>query len=267
MINNKKYKKNCCFCFKPVSYSKGEKSPTCPHCGKLDYIKPPTEYRLFELQHQYFELRKSDNIDTQKIILGDMYVLLQNYAKGKIKKIIKNQVHYDDDKLDEKATEVAELLIEYYLTKPSFKIESSFGGYIGWQIKSVLYNPKDRFRDSIQSLNEIVTDNGKERIELQSFSPIIENSMNYNYIQRLHKSDDLIQGIQKIITHINCEIKDQYNSYMAMAVLIGIYISICKKSDNYKYSFYDKFGGIELRDLVDKSMMLILKFLRDHSQA
>jgi hypothetical protein len=256
-MGKKLYERVCRHCGAINTFYHGEKLEFCSSCGENDYIKPETETKLFLLQKQWTETR-------DKKILGDMYVILTKYVQSKIKKILNGKVIYDDDKLEEKATDAVNMLIEYYLTKEDFYIQTSFMGYVQHQIRSTLYNKSTRFADNVESLNYVIGDNNRELIDTIVIEPLYENSLNNAFMIQETDEDDLINGVLNILEGINTRIRTNHGHSMSILALVGTYHYMKRATDFYKNKFYDMYGRNILKDFVENTMMLIHKFIKDN---
>lgn len=256
-MGKKLYVRTCRFCGSEISFYHGEKSEMCLNCGNGDWTKPDTETKLFLLQKRWIETRDKD-------VLSEMYTILLGYVKSKIKKILNGTIIYEEEKLEEKAEDSVTLLMEYYLTKEGFQIDSSFMGYLTKQIKSVLYNRPQQFADSVESLNYILDLNsGKELIDTVEIHPIHENSMNSDFVFKSQREDDLVLGIMKIVEDIHTEVFLNDSGTRPICLLIGIYHSMGRKSEDYMNSFYERFGRNRLKVYVEETMKMIHKFIKD----
>jgi len=252
----KKYSSQCINCEAIVEYNRQEKPKNCPNCGygdnNYEWKKPPTETQLFIIQNKYLKTK-------DKKYLDEMYLLLRDYAEGKIKKSLNGLIHYDIEKLSEKAHDAATQFIEYYLKKPGFRVDFSFGGFLSWQIKAVLWNKHDQENDKNYSLNSLIKESNKEKFELNNFVNLFSKE---NIMSSISHKLDLIRGIEIIISDIMNKLRSEYDTVMSLKVLIGIKNYIEGISDKNKYSYYDKYGRYEIKDFVDKSMMLIYSFIQ-----
>jgi len=257
-MSRKLYKRICRHCGANVEFYHSEKPDVCPECGISDFVKPETETKLFLLQKKWLE-------EKDKPSLGKMYVILCAYVKSKIKKILNGVVIYDEDKLEEKAVDSVNLLMEYYLTKEDFKIESSFMGYLTKQIKSTLYNKQTRLLDATESLNAIIDDSSKKELQdIIDVTPIYENSLNYDFIFDDHKENDLINGITNIVQEVHNQIVKNYSFTLGLLVLIGIHHYINRRPEEFREKFYTRFNNTKTKDFVEKAMVVILQFIKEN---
>jgi DNA-directed RNA polymerase subunit RPC12/RpoP len=221
----------CVYCGKRVTYPHSKKPTTCPFCHSKDFRKPATETHLFLLQNKYLQTR-------DKKYLGEMFILLKNYASSIIKKMLPRSFIYHYDKVEEKASDAASYLIEYFLTKPNFKIEMSFAGYLRWKIKQVLFNKKEQLDEkNVSSYNALFSTDNKDLIDISEIikaSPISKQETEY-YNEEQTKTD-LIEGIEKLIDRIIYEIRTQYSFLDALIILMGL----CLKIENKKNIYFDK---------------------------
>lgn len=259
-----KYEKVCSFCGEEVSYFHGNKPSKCPHCGAENYIRPPTETKLFLLQEQYLANRDEES-------LSKMFVILKRYAKSMIKKLLPKNFTYHYGKIDEKAEDAVTLLIENYLESNDFRIEQSFGGYLQWKVKEVLWNKKlqreeNHFSlqqsvftdiDSASSTNEIIDMMTNEHEIQPLYGTIDDHTQDFE----VHK-DDVVEGIDTIIDRILQELRPYYSFSTLLLVLIGICLRIEGKSSLYMSNFYSHFGS-HLQDDIDMAMLMIYRFIKE----
>ena len=256
------YESICIKCESMIAYNRSEKPLNCPYCGygngNYEWKKPQTETELFIIQNKYLKNRDPK-------YLNDLYLVLLKYAEGKIKKILNGSIYYDAEKLQEKAHDAATQFIEYYLKKPNFKVDFSFGGFLSWQIKSVLWNKTDQDFDKTFSLNSMIdSSSNKEKIELGNFKPLFsefdddEDCLRSNIARKV----DLVNGIEIIISDIINKLRSEYSTAFALKVLIGIKNYILGTSDEDKELYYNHYGRYDVKDYVEKSMMLIYSFIQ-----
>ena len=249
----------CIHCAKNIDYEHGSRPIECPHCHNTEFKKPITETRLFLLQRDYLKNRDC-------LILGEMYQILVAYSKSIIKKMLPKEFRYHYDKIDEKAMDAAALFIEYYLEKPAFKIDKSFGGYLQWKVKQVLFNKKIREEEDHLSLNSPMfdskSDDEKEIVELTELldaKPLFSDAEASYDNER--SGEDLLKGIEEILESIFTEIRIQYGVLLALLVLLGTFIRLDRKGD--MNNFYTYFGS-NTKEHIDKVMLLIFEFVKEH---
>lgn len=257
-----KYEKICVYCGKEVVYFHGKKPSVCPHCGSLDYIKPPTETHLFLLQKKYLENGNQHYLDK-------MFEVLQVYAVSIIKKMLPRDFKSHYDKVDEKAHDAASLLIVDYLTHPigEYVIEASFGGYLRKKAQQVMWNKKLQNEERHDSLNRVIdpsSDSDKEMLsisEIMNIEPLYgttNDHVNDSYNDKIDISD----GIFSIIDSIISTIKQEYGYVVALQTLYGISIRIDKGNNHDMNEYYHLFGSV-LKDLIDKSMLMVYQYIKD----
>lgn len=256
-----KYDKICVYCLQEVSFYHGKKPERCPYCGAKNYIKPPTETKLFILQNKFLATRNKE-------YLSQMFILLKSYASSIIKKLLPKSFTYNYEHVDEKAEDVATLFIEYYLAHPEFKIEKSFGGLLQWRVKEVLWNKKDQREDNHSSLDKQLSEDegtsGKEMLDIVDLShvqPFYGTGIGQE--DRRIEGDDLVDGLCKVIESISETLKSYNSKFIVYYTLLGICLSIENHSSLYMDKFYHKFGST-LKEGVDLSMLLIYRFIKEH---
>lgn len=252
------YDKICVFCAKPVSYSHGTKPKVCPYCGKADYIKPPTETKLFLLQKAFIETKDEK-------YLGQLYVLLKAYTKSIIKKMVPSNFKYDEDFIEEKASDAANIMIEkYYLSNEVYSIDVSFGGYIKHRVREVLYLKKRE--EMHESLNAPVLDSEKELIDYSE-----RNNMKSLFIKEEQDPanklvSNVINDIDELIDKSTNIIANEYGTKDSILTLIMVNNLVNKKlSDSDQSSFYTYFGQ-NIKKHSDNVMYLLYVLLKEYSQ-
>jgi hypothetical protein len=245
-----------CCCNKEVVWRHKSKPELCPHCENRYWDKPYTEFKLFTLQEKYLKTRD------QKI-LGEMYKILKLYAKKLIVTMVKGKFYYKAEELEIKAHESACKLIFYYLEKPTFCIESSFGGYLNWPIRNVLY--ADKNEEGNDSLNCLI-DNEKELDEfLPGLSEVARKKMIVNFEENLiDKHSQIVDRLYKIVYKISNKINKEYGISESLLFLVGLRNKIKGLSDNFMDSFY-LYTGLETQKNIDKALFIIYKALKRYS--
>jgi DNA-directed RNA polymerase subunit RPC12/RpoP len=251
------YKNTCAYCGDVVDYIHGMKPEVCPYCNSEDYIKPVTETRLFLLQKEFFKHKNKE-------VLGSMYLIMVEYAESLVKKTLPDTFKRHFNKVKEKATDAVNLVISYYLEKPGFKIEKSFAGYLKTKIKQVLWNKKLQNEENHESIYGVINENiDKEILQLPDvlgFETLFPHYSDYR--QREHDKEELIKGLENVIETISNTIGIEYNSYYKLLTLIGIFQYITNQGQLEK--FYATFGALDLKELINKSMVIVYEFLKDH---
>lgn len=170
-----KYKNMCVFCGK-ISSKDHLRDPVCPHCGagpkNRDWLKPPIEVVLFRLQKDYLASRDRE-------VLGQMFMYLWQYAIGKIRKKVTGRLNLTTEVIEEKAFDAATLFTEHYLKKPDFIISVSFGSYLDFQVRTVLYNTREKENDQCGNFQDL--DIPEDRISALSTDGI-DGASQYNAV-------------------------------------------------------------------------------------
>jgi|GEM_PF-4903147 len=269
IIKNKKqtergvlYRRTCAYCGETVEFYHAEKPSHCPHCGSFNYIKPKTETKLFLLQKKYLEEGRD------KDVLGHMYLILKGYAKSMVKSEIggnaMTKYHYSD--IDIKSSDAAVYLLEYYLTKPQFKIEQSFGGYLSKKVSQALYNKKDQKEDKVISYNTVIGDNEGHTEELGD----LPETLNLRYIfgdenkyrEKVRNENELLSGIEKILNSTILHIKKTYSSKDSMLLIIGLYLKLSSNNQKVINDYY-RFFGSEYRNFIDQVLLILYEFIKE----
>lgn len=257
------YYRTCAYCGKTVSYYHTNKPTHCPFCGASDFVKPTTETKLFLLQKEYFDKGRD------RSVLAKMFTEMKPYAESLIKKGPLRNFTYEYEDLEMKASEASSLIIEYYLTKPNFKIENSFAGYLKFKIKEVFYNSKDQNEDRNMSLNAEFNDMSGESSqsrELQDFTEKFHiSSLFYDEnkaLQYEQDKKDLLKGLNKIINKIVETVEDEHNKQYSLFLIIGLLVRLKKRGVE---DFYHYFGS-EYKEFIDKALLLIYKFIKESQE-
>lgn len=259
--NTTLYRVTCAYCGNEVQFKHSAKPSRCPHCGEKDYRKPKTETQLFKLQREYL------NGDTEA--LGPLYLILKDYAKSIIKKNIPREFTYHFDKIEEKSSDAANLMIEQYLVKPGFKVDYSFGGYLQWKVKEVLWNKKVRKEENHDSLNSYLEteDDNIEGIDILSdhVKMFHEHAQEIDYAasNEFYKKDTEY-GLSQVVDTIMKRVSTEYST-LSKLLLLGallVKIDISGESDALLHRYYAVFGT-DIKHLVDKSLLVMYQFLKE----
>lgn len=271
------YSITCAYCGNEVRYYHTEKPEKCPHCGSTDYRKPKTETMLFRLQDQYLESRDNE-------VLGQMYIILCDYSKSLIKKNLPKDFTHHYGVIDEKSVDVANRLVEKYLTKPQFKVENSFAGYLSWRVKEVLWNRKTIQEESHDSLNAHIDDKDGNASEVMEFTENISDSSeapayltawknkNQNFdnfsdwvVTEQTEQEDLENGLYNLIEKILSMVESEFGKYTKLGLLGALLLYMERGNTDESHQAlnrYYRLFGTRLKDLlnrIEKSMYLFIK--------
>jgi hypothetical protein len=228
--------------------------------------KPDTEISLELLQDQFLE-----NRDVSYLTL--IYEELFPYARSLFLKFIKNKVYLPPEVVTDATKDICNLVIDKYYNKPSFKIESSFAGYIKFKILEVLYDPQKVWEEQCGSLNAILaSSNGDSRggSEVGELS----EALSFDYLfpvdtanpeERFFKTDTslLIDSIYKVIVDVfvaqnTCDF-DVYQSTLTAMIVLLTFRKGTVAVDKYKQLW----KASEFTDLLsDKALLEIYNRLR-----
>lgn len=252
-VEKKKKKKACLSCGQIVEYIHKSRPKLCPFCQNDRWDKDRDEFKLFHLQDEY--LKTKDNK-----ILGQMYIILKEYAKKLIVKTVKGKYFFKKEDLEIKAHDSANKIIEYFLTKPSFKIENSFGGYMNWPVKNVLY--ADKRKEAHDSLNCLIdTEN-----ELEDYLPVISGEAKYKMIfefevDSIRNNTTIVPEIYKLIHNIENKISKNFSKSQSLLFLIGVRNKLKVKSDDFYTNFFS-YCGVDVKKHVDTALFLVYKYIK-----
>jgi DNA-directed RNA polymerase subunit RPC12/RpoP len=127
----------------------------CPSCKTKFCDKPKTESLLFVLQEKLNDSNKDK-------IFSKMVPILWGYTCSILKRKHR-RVFQPGMILEDKAWEVVSEIIEEYLQKPNYKVNSSFAGLINMKILWVLYRKQEVQAGSIRDRKEIFIPNINEK--------------------------------------------------------------------------------------------------------
>lgn len=253
----KRYNKICAYCGVSISYRRGEKPDSCPGCGKERWLKPETETKLFLLQKKYLKTRDS-------YILGSMYLILKSYASSIIKKVVSGKFRYDFDWLAMKAHDATNRLLIYYLAKPNFKVEQSFGSYLQWKVKEVLYTNKNE--ENHDSLNQLLRDSNQKEFQdlvyLNGYKPVFGKTIS-DYEERMEQEKYFIEDLMNLIERQLIKIKLK-SIHLSLITCVCLKILLDKRN-NALIVYYNKFGGCS-KGLVDKIVNIINILIRRYTK-
>jgi len=254
----KQYVKNCTICGTEIIYRHKHKPSKCPTCGERNFDKPIIEIKLFHLQDEYL-------INRDSVILGKMYNLLVDYSKNLIKNMIHNSYYMDNDILDMKAHEAATKFIEYYLSKPEFKMDRSFGAYLKFPIRNVLYNSKKIDKNTI-SFNTILDSANnmtfEDVIETMDITTIYNNKDRYDNNERIiNESTDFTNDICSLLSETATRLRNNYSTAHVIKVLLGVKLHFTKTSVNLINDYYN-INENNVKENTEKIMMLIFQYLK-----
>ncbi len=250
--------KNCTVCDIEISWQHKHKPEECPSCGEQYFDKPQIEIDLFKLQSRYLD-------NNEEEALGEMYSVITVYAENLIKNIIHSSYYMDVDILETKAHEAATKFIEYYLTNPAFRMERSFGAYLKFPIRNVLYASKKIDRNTT-SFNTLI-DHGSG----STFEDILESmsiTTIYNNKDREDATEKIIDSqisFEKEITSLIHEsikrLKANYSTAHIIRVLIGVKLHFDKISPNMINDYYN-INHNDVKENIEKIMMLTFQYLK-----
>lgn len=267
---SKTYNKECAYCFGHVAYNKGEKPEICPHCSRTNYIKTPTELELFKLQHEY--QTASTNYRKQDA-LGRMFLLLKDYSTGKIKKIMRNVMSFNEDLLEERASDSAyHFVIDYYIKRSDFCVEQSFGGLLQKKIEYALYNQAQQRADATMSLDKhlnFYSDGEEDEIDLMNTLEVASSS-NFSrydkYLMRKSEEQDLLMSIKKMLKDFTFIAEMQTNYTTMLYALIGVFMKVHGKDEDDIDSYCQLVKGIHTREMIDQCLTVLLSLLHDNDE-
>jgi len=245
----------CSNCLEVIKYAFGKKPKVCPKCDDTYWDKPDLERKLFIIQDKFL----AANRDPQ--VLNEMYPILKIYIIKLIKKTIKGKLLYTKAQIQDKAHDCVSKVIEYYLSKPDFVIEASFGGYSRFPILGVLWGSrKDEDHDSLDfelEDNKEIYDN-IDKIGYSSLSSIISNVEN----DVLNKSEHILDTCVSIVRKVFNTIKSNYD-YMIAIITINAFLNSLHQKESFMKDYYD-FFGLDVKQNVEHLRLLFLEYLHEN---
>ncbi len=198
-----------------------------------------------------------------------MYLIMYDYAKSILKKLLPAAFTYNYTDLDTKAHDAVIIVIQLYLEKKEFRIEKSFAGYIEFKLKEVLWNKKTQREENHSSLDALIDSSDSSNVStLGETFPLDKTSPMYNDLelskQEALEKANLINSILKVINNILQTVKKEYGYKDALLLIIGLWIEINNSSSLLDRSnFYEVYKS-DTKQFVDKSLLFIYEYLQDH---
>ncbi len=249
------------------SNSKFPKSKECPTCGYLihwvgtkqkkclnpsciipeNFDRPETERKLFQLQKNFVESGR----DPEKLV--PQYKLLCVYARSLILKTLIGKFKLEAPTLLEKSHDVAVELVCLYLKHSDFIIKSSFGSYMNFKVKEILWkaSPEEKSHESLQKIIS-VKGTSKELINLlgstipfNNLFSTTEQSPETAYLSR--NSENIIADIMELIFKLERSLeKYNFNAINSIMLMVGI-AHIIKRTfllEEIEECFFQKMGKV-----------------------
>jgi hypothetical protein len=255
----KTYSRVTSCCNKEVSYNRGEKPKTCPHCGGKFWDKPTDERDLFLLQERYIQSGRD------KKILAEMYVLLFAYSKNMILSRIRKKVVFTPHHLQEKTEDLATTFIELYLKNPEYEIKNSFGGMLKKISNGILYRNKDNDRvesydKKISGTNLSLSDKLYDIIDDDSE---VNNDTEMAYEDMLNgmRENDLQVELNDLIDMIYLEFARKGNGFhKRLQYLLGLKFFFKGETEKFFIDYYSQCGN-DVRDAIEKTKIVLRQYL------
>jgi hypothetical protein len=108
----------------------------CLKCGEIYCTLPKSERELRKIQTQYLITRSNKD-------LSKMYLILRDYAESIIKKRFVNTPYFQTNLLKDYAHDSATYVLEQFQINKDFKINISFGKYLFFKIRQVLFGKQN----------------------------------------------------------------------------------------------------------------------------
>lgn len=252
----KQYIKKCGVCEKQVSWIRGSKPETCPHCNSIRWDKPQDEAKLFNLQRLYLENRD------QKI-LGQMYQALIPYTTKIALKMLRG-VQYDPDKLEQKVEDALTYFISYYLRNKDFYVTESFGFQLLKALQQQLYNKKQQLID----MRELSYDEPIKEGEDNTFKDKISEDVFSDYNKQAQSITDttnkafLLKETYTFIDKMYTTIASTRGIDEALLLLVLLHHFLRKRKADFFDDFYAQYGT-ELKKSFELEKLVFFEFLED----
>ena len=152
---------------------------------KKDTPPPETEIRLRELQDQFLK----DKSNSQ--VRDEFFLMLRDYARSlTLQRIKRSAIFLPPERVDEICTDATIDLMEQY-SKEGWCVDASFAGLLFWKVNRAMYDQKEEEQNSSLNITFDDSDNGKEIIDLVSYSPTLGwNSTVLSYDDTINVVDD-----------------------------------------------------------------------------
>jgi len=260
----------CQGCGKINKYHRRNKPKVCKYCGDKHFDKQGDEYRLFHLQDDFYESCQKGN--PNKDLLTEIYFLIVEYSKPAIQTMLKRKSkgkslspmqmeeasQYCGTKtvlnynkwIEGKAWDGIRVnFFNYLMSGPVLEALYKYGGH---------ETKKNKHGEVIQHLSlNFAIDEKNEMVDVYSDNLVDDISEVEEWYIKHDKS--IIISTLAIIDEANEILRKNYSISTALAVINGVKYTL--RGDNYKFiNEYFDFYGIEIKEKVDKLMMII----RDH---
>jgi hypothetical protein len=180
--------KACGFQFRLITpedkYNWQKTNLICPSCGVINCIKPKTERKLNILQLMYLEDRQDQYVHSE------FYSLYKSYTRSIILQLFTNVITSPDEIEYHSHNSVSKVFLQY-LSRPDFKINSSFASYVLFKVKESLWH-RDEHDTAQHSIHE-TNDDGKEKFVIESECAISD------HYKGIIESKDLIDSLYKFL--------------------------------------------------------------------
>ncbi len=220
----------------------------CPHCHIDWCILPPTERQLKQLQDIYLQDRNPD-------VLSHIAYILFHYAQSLIKKKFNIHLRKKYDLFDYSYNATV-FVIEDYLSKKDFKIETSFAGYLLFKIKQAIFYQDKYDKNTLYSLNYEFQDKNQLEEVLQSKNFILQPQV--DLLDRIEQKEYNLYIFKKIILLLD-EIKQYCSPALDYIRILGLYLFFYKGENNFNmfFNYIDRQG----KDITIKTLDILKKEL------
>ena len=251
--------RECNVCNSLIVYRHKNKPILCPECSATYWDKPADERDLFVLQDRYI----ADGRRTED--LGPIYEKLKVYATNIIKHKLRNLKIISQDDLESKSNDIAIIMTERYLKKPTEKIESSFGGMMLKIANGVLFG--NRKQDQELSLNDHLSSSDKELgDQLYAMSQAYVENYEDNDPQNnfnLYTMQDIKKEFQEIINQIYKRIRVHHSS-QSFLFLVGLNNFLSGQKDIFIRNFNNLITNKTKNDIEKTKLVLRNHLLKQH---
>jgi hypothetical protein len=259
-IDRKKYSKKCGVCQKNVTWIHGSKPEICPLCSAIKWDKPKDEAVLFNLQEKYLENRDEK-------ILGQMYAVMIPYTHKIINKLIGGNIHFDEDRLEDKIEDTITQFISYYLRKPNYKITESFGFQLLKSAQQQLYRKKQQDIDRLEMSYDAPLKGGEDKTFKDKISEDFEDGNKYSReIVDLSNKMFLVKELSLFVDKIYNSIAKNRGIDEAILSLVLLHHYLNKKKECFFDEFYNYYGS-DLRESFELEKIVLLQYLEELNSA
>ena len=204
------------------------KNYPCPICAIDLCILPPTERELRHLQVIYLQTRLNKD-------LVPMITVLKSYCASLIKKSFSNKIQ-EPGKLEYYVHTAVTFLVEDYLAKPHFNIQTSFGGYLIHKIRQAIWGTKEYDIDA-ESIDFEYEEGGQVQYADNKKSII-------DLIEQQHDKKQLVHYLSELIFGVEDFCLSRAENYIRL-LNVANHLDAGEQSTDKFFKCYDKTGKLK----------------------